>query len=141
MALIFGGSTDVLSSAHTSKYIAPILRWFWPNTTDATVNCVQIVVRKSGHLTEYALLALFLYRAVRMTKVHPPATWCRSCAQRALLLAVLYAASDEFHQSFVPSRGSSVHDVAVDAVGAGLGLLIVRRRLLLRSGRNLQPQG
>ena len=39
------------------------------------------------------------------------------------LLAILYAASDEFHQSFVPGRGPSVIDVGIDAIGAGLGLM------------------
>lgn len=139
MTVIFGASTDVLSSAHTSRFIGPILRWFRPDTTDATVNFIQIIVRKSGHLTEYALLALLLYRALGLTLDNGSGQWRRQLAGWALVLAVVYAASDEWHQSFVPSRGSSVHDVFIDAVGAALGLFLLRRTLLSRQERDFRP--
>jgi len=42
----------------------------------------------------------------------------------ALVVAAIYAAFDEFHQSFVPSRTASAHDVAIDIGGAVVGLAI-----------------
>ena len=48
------------------------------------------------------------------------------------LLAILYAASDEFHQSFVAGRGATVMDVGIDSIGAGLGLLWARKNSLLK---------
>lgn len=44
----------------------------------------------------------------------------------AWILAVLYAATDEFHQLFVPGRGAWIVDVGIDGAGALLGLLSAR---------------
>ena len=72
------------------------------------------ILRKGAHLTEYAILALLLVRAVRH-------------GAPALALGVLYAASDELHQSLVRGRHASPVDVAIDAVGLLLGALAWRR--------------
>jgi VanZ family protein len=118
MIFIFIGSTDLLSADHTSRFIAPFLRWFAPDVSDATIASVQLVVRKFGHFTEYAVLAGLLYRALRQHR------------ERALALcfiaAAIYAALDEFHQSFVASRTASPWDVFVDCIGAVVGLALYR---------------
>jgi VanZ family protein len=44
----------------------------------------------------------------------------------AFALAVLYAASDEFHQTFVEGRVGAIHDVAIDAIGAAIGIALYR---------------
>jgi VanZ family protein len=109
MIFIFLGSTDLLSAEHTSRFIGPFLRWFAPDISDATIGSVQLFVRKCGHLTEYAILAALLYRALRR-----PAP--------AGLIAASYAALDEFHQSFVSSRTASGWDIVIDCLGAAAGL-------------------
>jgi VanZ family protein len=141
MGLIFGASTDLLSSGRTSRYIGPFLRWLHPGVSELSIKRVQLAVRKCGHVTEYALLALLLYRALRRTRGVAPNQWCRPCAVGAFALAVLYAASDEWHQSFVPSRDGTVHDVIIDGAGAALGLLLWYRWHLSRQARELQPRG
>jgi VanZ family protein len=113
MIFIFIGSTDLLSAEHTSRYIGPFLHWFAPNVSDATIGTVQLVVRKCAHLTEYAVLGVLLYRALR--RFAP-----------ALIVAGIYAAFDEFHQSFVTTRTASPWDVAIDCLGAFLGLCLWR---------------
>ena len=65
MGLIFAGSTDILSSQHTSRIIGPLLRWLNPNVSDQTIRAVQAVVRKGSHVAEYSVLALLLWRARR----------------------------------------------------------------------------
>ena len=121
MIFIFIGSTDLLSAAHTSRFIGPFLRWFSPDVSDATIASVQLFVRKCAHLTEYAILAALLCRAL-----------CQRAQSGAFIIAALYAALDEFHQSFVSSRTASAWDVAVDWVGAVVGVLLfgalMRRR-------------
>ena len=117
MIFIFVGSTDLLSAAHTSRFIGPFLRWFAPDVTEATIASVQLIVRKCGHLTEYAILSALLYRASRSLtrRVHPAA---------AFLIAAIYAVLDEFHQAFVASRTGSPWDVLIDCTGALVGLAI-----------------
>jgi VanZ family protein len=74
----------------------------------------DLLLRKLAHITEYAVLAFLLRRAVA-TPV-------------AFAAAVLYAVSDEFHQTFVRGREGRPRDVLIDAVGIVLGLLAARRR-------------
>ena len=52
---------------------------------------------------------------------HTPWRWSK--AGLVLALVALYAASDEIHQAFVPSRDASVRDVLLDTTGGALGLL------------------
>ncbi len=74
------------------------------------------VLRKGAHMTEYAILAILLVRATASY------AW-------AFPLAVGYAASDEFHQTFVRGRHGTPIDVAIDAVGALIGLAVWRTKL------------
>src|SRR3954451_23911367 len=69
------------------------------------------VLRKGAHVTEYGVLGILLYRALE---------------REALALAAgnAYAATDELHQHFVRGRHASPVDVAIDAVGVALGMLV-----------------
>src|ERR1700756_3440696 len=71
MALIFIGSTDVLSAEHTSRFLVPFLRWIDPHISWAALNEIQFAIRKLGHLTEYAILAAFLWRGLRSGMQRP----------------------------------------------------------------------
>ncbi|PYK29233.1 MAG: hypothetical protein DME57_11150 [Verrucomicrobia bacterium] len=122
LGLIFIGSTDLMSAEHTSRIIGPILRWFNPEISPAAIASVQFFVRKAGHLAEYAILAALLWRAGRRI-----GTWTTKMSilfAMTLLVCAVFAVSDEFHQSFVPTRTSSIHDVWIDICGALLGLTI-----------------
>jgi VanZ family protein len=69
------------------------------------------VLRKGAHITEYAVLGALLYRAFERDAP-------------ALAAGIAYAATDELHQHFVRGRHASPVDVAIDAVGVALGMLI-----------------
>ena len=79
---------------------------------------LDFLVKKGGHAIGYALLASAYFYAL------PPRLSAGYKAALALLMAVLFALSDEFHQSFVQGRTSSLRDVAIDMIGglAGLGV-------------------
>jgi 4-hydroxybenzoate polyprenyltransferase/VanZ family protein len=119
MLFIFIGSTDLLSAEHTSRFIGPFLRWFVPDISGATVSSIQLVVRKCAHLTEYAILAVLLWRAFKQNR---HGVW--RAAGMALFVAALYASLDEFHQSYIASRTGSPWDVLIDCGGAVLGLML-----------------
>jgi VanZ family protein len=106
-AVIFTLSTSAFSAANTSRIIDPILRWLIPGISFASVDVCHMLVRKAAHFTEYGILFWLLARG--------------PMAQRpylALMLCVVYALTDEGHQSFVPGRTASLYDVALDSTGA-----------------------
>ncbi|MHB1132393.1 MAG: VanZ family protein [Chloroflexota bacterium] len=77
-------------------------------------------VQKLAHVGEYALLALLLQRALSghglRTAISSMLAW---------LFAIVYGASDEFHQSFVSGRNPALADVVIDGFGAALGIVTV----------------
>jgi VanZ family protein len=72
-------------------------------------------VKKLGHMTEYAILTLLLEEALPSRSIG-----------LAWVFAVLYAATDEWHQTFVPGRNGWFGDVVIDAAGAYAAMLAVR---------------
>ena len=126
-ALIFIGSGNLLSASHTSLFLAGPLRWLFPNASDATLRTIHFIIRKAGHFTEYAILALLAARAFR-TSSHEFLR--RRWFWVSLLLLVVYSLSDEFHQSFVPSRTASIYDSLIDSLGGltALAVLAIRKR-------------
>lgn len=121
MAVIFTASTDHFSAAHTSRIIEPILRWLFPHSSQVLIGYLHFMIRKGAHVTEYAILAILLSFAVERSE-RARARWKNIAI--ALGIAIVYAAGDEFHQTFVPSRGASVHDVMIDTGGAMVGLFL-----------------
>jgi VanZ family protein len=73
------------------------------------------IVKKGGHAFGYGLLAVAFWRGLE---------WKRKLIWLPLLLAVLYAATDEFHQSLVPGRHPSPIDVGIDAIGSSIMLAL-----------------
>ena len=92
-------------------------------------------VRKTAHASEYALLGMLLFGAVTGTR--------RGKMCYAWLASACYAATDEFHQLFVPGRSGQFTDVCIDSGGAvvgilaaaGISLLIFRIRVRHRQSR------
>ncbi len=124
MALLFTASTDLGAPRRTSRILAPVLRWLVPEISTAALDRAQFAVRKSGHAVGYAILAALIWRAKRRTTAGTKDSFHRNAAF-ALALAVLFAASDEWHQTFTTTRQGSLADVALDAAGAAAGLVIL----------------
>jgi VanZ family protein len=125
MAVIFYGSSDSASFQHSSRIIEPLVRWIFPSVSPGTVHDVVVAVRKTAHLSEYAVLAILLWRALATRPNLKLCSWSWTEAMCALLIVILYAASDEFHQSFVPSREASLRDVLIDSLGGLLALIFL----------------
>jgi VanZ family protein len=125
MIVIYSASSDRGSVRHSSRIIEPIVRWLFPQIQDRTVRSIVYYVRKAAHVTEYALLGMLLWRALPKPNPGPTCPWPWKTAGLVLLIAFLYAASDEIHQLFVPNREGRFLDVLIDTSGAALGLLAV----------------
>lgn len=121
-AVIFGASTELFSASLTARILMHLFQFFHIHVSPATFERIHFLVRKCAHMTEYAVFALLLYRAFR------PEHRFRWSGRTALYVAVaagLYSLSDEFHQSFVPNRTSSLIDCGIDTSGALAGLLFI----------------
>ena len=81
---------------------------------------LEFFIRKGGHVAEYFILAALFWGLFTATNLR-----LHRAFFLAFALAVLYAASDEFHQTFVPNRTGHAIDVAVDGSGALLALLLL----------------
>lgn len=114
MALIFFLSQDSDSGTH-SGWILDLLRTLLPWAVPETAH---FVLRKLAHFSEYAVL-FALWR------------WNRISGSWAFIFTALYAGSDEFHQAFVPGRGPSPLDVAIDSSGALFAWGLSRLKSLL----------
>lgn len=78
------------------------------------------IIRKLAHFSIYALVGVWIMAFMSTFDIRLYKKWIIS-----MLVGVLYAASDEFHQSFVPGRGPSIVDVGIDSLGVLTGILAV----------------
>lgn len=111
------------SGTSSSKMSNSITRWivntFVPNYSNLTrveqssiLKDTSYVIRKLAHYTEYAILGLFLFAA----------TYAFTDNEKIIfsvvsVLGIVYAISDELHQSFIDGRAPTVKDVLIDAIG------------------------
>lgn len=83
---------------------------------------LDCVLRKSVHVFEYFILACLMFRAIKGSF----ALNQYSLFFHTIILSVLYAFSDEFHQIFVPTRTGSIYDVMVDCIGVLIAYVVLR---------------
>ena len=93
---------------------------------DSGLGWIDLAGRKLVHFGSYALLCLLWWRALR--ELWP----ARAAALVAFLVSSLYAASDEYHQSFVDGRHGTPVDWLIDSAGAALMAVFVLLRLAQR---------
>lgn len=120
-------STDVSSGVASS--VVPDYGQMTEEEKNDTVANLDIIIRKLAHFSEFALLGVLIYAATLATrnsisfKLIPFAS--------ATAVAVLYAASDEIHQYFVPGRMCLFKDFVIDACGAITGTVCLAILMLL----------
>lgn len=112
----------VLARAAAPLALMALIFWLSAQSDLSTdLGLADLILRKLAHMTAFGSLAALWWWALR------PAT-ARALAP-AVVIAVLYAISDEYHQTFVEGRSGSPVDVAIDCVGIGVAALLVSRRL------------
>ncbi|MBO4601331.1 MAG: VanZ family protein [Bacilli bacterium] len=77
------------------------------------------MVRKTAHITEYFILFILIYINIKEYKI-------KDIYKVSILLSILYAIFDEFHQLFINERSGKVTDVLIDSVGVIIGYLFIK---------------
>jgi len=122
-AVVMSASTDLFSGANTGSVLGHVVVWLLGHSVlPSTLDTLNFVIRKSAHLTEYGILSALSFRALRGQQE----LWKPRWAGGAILLAACLASIDEIHQTFVPSRTGTWHDVVLDAAGATVAQILIR---------------
>lgn len=79
------------------------------------------IIRKGAHMTEYALLSLAIAWPLWISKPRLRGT---KLAIVAIGITVIYAATDEYHQTLVAGRSGELRDVFIDSIGACIGFIV-----------------
>jgi VanZ family protein len=94
-----------------------------PNLPQVGAGWMDFMVKKSLHALAYAVLLRLWLRALA-----PEGRPSGAVQAQALAICLLWAASDEWHQTFVPGRTGRTRDVVIDGLGALAALATLRRR-------------
>lgn len=121
MLVIFNFSAQVKGDSNSvslgvTEVVVNMVEKILPNV-DIDVDNVNHIIRKMAHFSIYLVLGMLGLNAMRRSGVID-----RKSVYISLLICVLYAMSDEIHQSFVPGRGPQVRDVGIDSMGAVTGV-------------------
>jgi len=81
---------------------------------------IDTILRKMAHMTEYGILYLLLYRSFDGFKQKTTIS---------IMIAIMYAISDEWHQGFVEGRMSAYTDVIIDSIGILIFFVIQKNTL------------
>ena len=136
--LLLGG--ERFSAASSYRWFAQVVLFFDSEASNGDIWFFFRWARKLAHAVEYAVLALFAFRAARLSLAHP----LGRIVLVAGLFTALVAGADEARQSTLGGRSGSMLDVWIDVVSAAvaLGVLVllrVRRVALGASDRITSP--
>jgi VanZ family protein len=120
------------------RAIAPLLLmgvifYFSAQTSSGDHPWWDVIFRKLGHVTGYALLTTLWWWALRGVTARPLLI--------AVCIAFAYACTDEFHQTFVSGRTGTPVDVAIDSIGMAIAALLIRTRRPARRDRGRVDAG
>ena len=129
-------STTYLSAQGTSRFLYPLLHFLF-GIDYAGFEAYHFLLRKTGHVFGYGLLSILLFRAWRETLPSASgAKWTLRWANIAVLGTFLVASLDEWHQSYLPTRTGTVHDVILDTcagIAAQFAIFFIYHRAATQS--------
>jgi VanZ family protein len=121
-AMILAASSDVFSASHTGGWIEILISWLGRSLSPPALDLLNQILRKLGHVTAYGILSALSFRALRGERLR----WNPRWAIGAIVLTALVASVDEYHQSFIPSRTGTWHDVVLDTAAAIVVQITIR---------------
>ena len=128
--MLASAATAKISAARLASLLLPplvvmaVIFYLSAQQSDADHGLIDLLLRKLAHVMEYAVLTIAWWRALRGLGV---STQGRVVIALAVAVALAYAASDEFHQTFVDGRHGTPVDVLIDSIGMALAAVIATR--------------
>lgn len=122
MIIIFYFSSRTAGESHNqSSWVAELISGLF-NVDGKLLSVVIAIVRRLAHFSEFLLLGITVVFALRGYKIKKI-----KMIFLGALICLIYAISDEIHQSFVPGRAAQLSDIAVDFSGSlfGIGLTMI----------------
>ena len=138
IVLIAIESTSYLSSANTTRFLYPILHFFFAIDLDHFF-IWHHYIRKTGHFVGYFMLSVLLFRAWKAT-LPSTSLWALRWAGVAFVMSAFVASMDEWHQTFIPSRTGRVSDVILDSTAALIAQIVIFLFLQLKGSRQQEEQ-
>ena len=124
LGIIITESSKIGGSNNTSRVFFPIFHFLF-GMDAAHFQPWHFFIRKTGHFVGYFVMSLLFFRAWRATLLRPNIAWAFHWAGIAWILTTFVASIDEWHQAYVPGRGSSLHDVLLDSSAALAAQVII----------------
>ena len=111
-------STHWLASENTGRILHAVLSFFFGRIDPDAFDIIHAMLRKIGHVIGYGILSFLLFRAWRTTLRPRNQAWDLLWAAVSFLMTAAVASLDEWHQSYLPSRTGTWHDVVLDSLAA-----------------------
>jgi len=116
MAFIFTMSSfNSTDSSNQSNFLMNIITSF---LNIKNLDMLSFIIRKFAHFIEYLILGILVYNLI---KNYNKKTYI------AIMICILYAISDEFHQMFVPGRSCQIIDIIIDIIGVISGIYLLKK--------------
>src|ERR1035441_8688299 len=133
--LVFYLSTERFGSDFSQGLVAQALTLLHISVSPKTFHILDTLLRKIAHMTEYGILAFFVYGSFAEQQ---PFRWRLRQAIWCIAVVGLYSFTDELHQRYVPGRHASLVDCGIDVAGAviAVGMIFEARRLFNRASRD-----
>lgn len=127
MAVIFMFSAQTGDeSGRQSGFLAEIVERLIPfELSEGGMETLTFIIRKAAHFTEYAVLGALYFETAYCFRYEGKKKSCYKTVLLTTVLCMLYAMSDEFHQSFTDGRSPAVRDVIIDTCGGFAGGMLV----------------
>lgn len=116
----FSNQQGETSGSTSGKVIKAILKIFTKDVSEEKIQKLQLPIRKLAHFTIFSIggvLAIMLLNQYNIPLIQK--------IIYSQLIITIYAATDEFHQRFIPGRTASIWDVLIDSAGALTAILII----------------
>jgi len=125
LGIISTESSSLGGSNNTSRILYPIFHFLFSMGIDR-FEFSHPIFPKTAHVVGYFIMSLLFFRAWRATLPRSDIrAWYFNWARISWMMTTLVACLDEWHQAYVPGRGSSVHDVLLDSAAALLAQIVL----------------